>query len=87
MSVPQPIQNLAISCVYGVGLLLLLVQPAHAYLEPVSTSLALQLLVGMLVGFAVWARGWWKKTLSFFTGKPVEDGKEPKNDNSTSSTH
>jgi hypothetical protein len=53
--------------------LLLLTQPAHAYIDPVSGSMALQLLVAAVAGALVTLKIYWQKIRNLFgAGKPAK---------------
>ena len=47
---------------------------AFAYIEPVSTSMILQLLAGAAIGIGVWAKVYWRKISSFFRQDSKRDG-------------
>lgn len=52
--------------------LLLLTQPAYAYIDPASGSMALQLLVAAVAGALVTLKIYWQKVRSLFgAGKSV----------------
>ncbi len=57
--------------------------PAYAYIEPVGTSMILQLIVGAAVGFGVSAKIYWSKITSFFGKKNgrAEDSDSPVDEN------
>ena len=56
-------------------LLLLAARPAHAYLDPATGSMVLQILLGGIAGLAVALKLFWRKIVSFFGratgGKPA----------------
>ena len=49
-----------------VGTLIMTPIPAHAYLDPGTGSMFLQLLLGGLAGLAVLLKLYWQRLLSFF---------------------
>lgn len=57
--------------------LLCLATPAHAYLDPASGSMILQLLLGGLAGAAVLIRLYWHKLLGVLGKKKHEDDDAP----------
>lgn len=58
-------------------LLLCLATPAHAYLDPASGSMILQVLLGGIAGAAVLIRLYWHKLLDVFGMKKNEDDDSP----------
>ncbi len=44
--------------------------PAHAYLDPASGSILLQMIVGGVAGVALAAKLFWHRILGFFGAKP-----------------
>ncbi len=57
----------------GLGIALAsLAAPAHAYLDPASGSMFLQMILGGLAGIAVVVKLYWHKILGFFGGKKKE---------------
>ncbi len=44
--------------------------PAHAYLDPASGSMILQMIVGGIAGLALAVKLYWYKILGFFGVKP-----------------
>jgi hypothetical protein len=65
------------SCVLcGVAFLLLQASQAHAYIDPASGSMMLQLVLGGLAGLAVAVRLMWKRIRALFhrgQAEPMED--------------
>lgn len=57
--------------------LLLLEQPAQAYVDPGTGSLLLQLLLGGVAGAAVLLKLFWHRILRFFGLEPKEIGPYP----------
>ena len=51
---------------YAILLVVLASPPAHAYLDPGTGSMFLQLLLGGLAGLAVLLKLYWQRLLSFF---------------------
>lgn len=43
--------------------------PAHAYLDPASGSMLLQMIVGGIAGLALAVKLFWHRILGFFGGK------------------
>ncbi len=43
-------------------------QPAHAYLDPASGSMLLQVLLGGIAGVALFFKLFWRKVVAFFGG-------------------
>ena len=65
-----------------VGTLIMAPLPAHAYLDPGTGSMFLQLLLGGLAGLAVILKLYWQRLLSFFglghqEGEIVAEGDAP----------
>ncbi len=54
----------------AIALLALLALPAHAYLDPASGSMFLQMIVGGVAGVALAAKLYWHRILGFFGAKP-----------------
>ncbi len=54
----------------AVAVMALLTQPAHAYLDPASGSMLLQMIVGGIAGIALAGKLFWHRILGFFGGKP-----------------
>ncbi len=52
------------------AVLALLTLPAHAYLDPASGSMFLQMIVGGVAGVALALKLYWHRILGFFGGKP-----------------
>ncbi len=50
-------------------LLALFALPAHAYLDPASGSMLLQMILGGIAGVALALKLFWHKILGFFGGK------------------
>ncbi len=57
--------------------LLFLATPAHAYLDPASGSMILQVLLGGIAGAAVLIRLYWHKLKDLFGMKKNEDDDAP----------
>ncbi len=53
-----------------VFVLALITRPAHAYLDPASGSMLLQMIVGGVAGVALAVKLFWHRILGFFGGKP-----------------
>ena len=62
-------------CLTAVVLLALAARPAHAYLDPASGSMMLQLVLGGIAGLAVAFKLFWRKLLGFFgaSGRQLSD--------------
>ena len=58
------------------ALLLLWPTPAYAYLDPGTTSMILQALIGALVGGAIAIKVYWNKVKDFLIGLRKADKKE-----------
>ena len=52
---------------------------AHAYLDPGTGSIMLQMLLGGLAGAAVIAKIYWHRFVSLFRSKKSLDGEEQRN--------
>lgn len=56
------------------GLLLVLAEaPVHAYIDPGSTSLFLQGLIGGIAAAIVLTRSWWQRGLARLRGRGAHD--------------
>lgn len=55
---------------------LALVPPAHAYLDPGSGSMFVQLLLGGVAGLFVLVKMYWRQLAAKFGRKPDEDGQK-----------
>ena len=51
--------------------------PAHAYLDPASGSMFLQLLLGGVAGVALLVKLYWFKLLHFLGIRKEDDGEQP----------
>ncbi len=58
-------------------ILLLSAVPAHAYLDPASGSMFLQLLLGGAAGVALAVKLYWRKLLGFLGIKKEQDDQPP----------
>lgn len=54
--------------------LLLLANPAHAYLDPGTGSMILQMILGGIAGAAMVARLYWKRIREMFGFRDAEEG-------------
>ena len=63
-------QSLALAGI--VGTLIMAPIPAHAYLDPGTGSMFLQLLLGGVAGLAVLLKLYWQRLLSFFDSSHQE---------------
>lgn len=63
--------------IFWILTLLALALPAHAYLDPASGSMFLQMLVGGVAGVALLVKLYWYKLLRFFGIKKEPDGEPP----------
>jgi hypothetical protein len=65
-------------CVAAMALLAIVsARPAHAYLDPMSGSIILQVVLGGLAGFAVLVRLFFRKLRSFFRLDARQDQETP----------
>ena len=62
-------------------LLVISVVPAHAYIDPGSGSMLLQLLLGGVAGIILALKIFWRRILSFFHVKSKDDEETPENNN------
>lgn len=62
---------------YVVLVLTLVAIPAHAYLDPASGSMFLQLLLGGVAGVALAVKLYWHKLLGLFGVKKQQEHDEP----------
>jgi hypothetical protein len=53
-------------------------RPAHAYLDPGSGSMFLQLVLGGVAGVGLIAKLYWRKLLSFVGLRPRDNQPEPR---------
>ncbi len=51
-------------------LLLLAIRPAHAYLDPATGSMILQVLVAAIAAAAITIKAFWHRIRGFFGGSP-----------------
>ena len=51
--------------------------PAHAYLDPASGSMMLQMILGGIAGLALAVKLFWHRLLGFFGVKNKRDDEEP----------
>jgi len=65
--------NLKKQNIAGIMLLLLIVQPAHAYLDPGTGSIILQGLIAAVAAVAVTGKLYWEKIKSFFSRKEIPE--------------
>jgi len=63
----------------AMAVVLLVVEPAYAYIDPGSGSMMLQLLLGGLAGLGVAIRLYWRRIRSLL-GRRSEAGKTPAGD-------
>lgn len=63
-------------CILGISLTGFAL-PAHAYLDPASGSMFLQLLLGGVAGAALAIKLYWHKVLSLFGAKKREPDEPP----------
>jgi len=70
--------NLPTVCAIVLFLLLVYSKPAHAYLDPGSGSVVLQILLGGVAGVILVVKLFWHRLLSIF-GIRKEDKEESKN--------
>ncbi len=54
----------------AISVMVLVTLPAHAYLDPASGSMLLQMIVGGVAGVALAVRLFWHRILGFFGVKP-----------------
>ena len=54
----------------AIPVLALVTLPAHAYLDPASGSMLLQMIVGGIAGVALAVKLFWHRILDFFGVKP-----------------
>lgn len=60
-----------------VHILLFTASPVHAYLDPGSSSMVLQMLLGAVAGVVVFFKFFWRKFLALFRfGRKENDGAE-----------
>ena len=57
--------------------LALVARPAHAYLDPASGSMMLQIVLGGLAGAAVGVKLFWRKLRGAFSRRGPVDGESP----------
>jgi len=62
-----------LALIVGASLLVGLPGTAHAYLDPASGSLFLQLLLGGIAGAALALKLFWHRITGFFSRKPSSD--------------
>ncbi len=68
--------NQKISNIVGITLLLLAVQPAHAYLDPGTGSIILQGIIAAVAAAAVTGKLYWEKLKGFFSPKETSSEQE-----------
>ena len=61
---------------FALVLAVMLERNAHAYLDPASGSLLLQLLVGGVAGAAVLIKMYWRRLVERFSPKKKDDGRQ-----------
>lgn len=54
-------------------LLVLATRPAHAYLDPASGSMILQVIVAAVAALLITIKAFWHKIRGMFGGSPTED--------------
>jgi hypothetical membrane protein len=69
------IKRVGVIATSGLGLLLVGVHDAHAYLDPATGSFFLQMLIGGIAGALVALKMYWSKVKTFFIrlGRPATD--------------
>ena len=65
------------SILWSILVLALVARPAHAYIDPASGSMFLQLLLGGVAGVALVFKLYWHKLLRVFGIKKGHDGEPP----------
>ncbi len=55
---------------WTIAVLAFITRPAHAYLDPASGSMLLQMIVGGVAGIALAVKLYWQRILGFFGKKP-----------------
>ncbi len=65
------------SLLFWMALTALLARPAHAYLDPASGSLLLQLILGGVAGLALALKLFWHRILGLFGRKKPNDEPGP----------
>ena len=56
----------------------LIASPAFAYIDPMTGSALMSVIIGFLVGAGVWIKVYWNKIISFFRKKPISEEDHPK---------
>ena len=56
----------------------LITSPAFAYIDPMTGSALMSVIIGFLVGAGVWIKTYWNKTISFFRKEPISEEDHPK---------
>ena len=56
--------------------LILMTRPAHAYLDPASGSMILQVIVAAVAAVAITLKAFWHKIRGLFGGRPAEEEAE-----------
>ena len=51
--------------------------PAFAYIDPMTGSALMSIIIGFLVGAGVWIKIYWNKIISFFRKEPISEGEDP----------
>ena len=62
--------NRYVPCLVIVAVLAAVAAPAHAYLDPASGSMLLQMIVGGIAGVALAIKMFWHRILGFFGVRP-----------------
>lgn len=71
------------------GIMALLPNVAHAYIDPGSGALILQALIGVIATFLLTIKLWWRKLYAFLGRKKdsSKDDDKPQEDNSADESH
>lgn len=69
----QLLGSVALVC----AVLLFLERPVHAYVDPGSGSMLLQLLLGGVAGLGVIVKLYWRRIVDRFSRTPTEPGDRP----------
>ena len=68
MSIKLGMMGMAVLLVFG------LISPAHAYLDPATGGMIVQIVIGAIAGALVTLKLYWYRIKMFFSGKkPSED--------------
>ncbi len=62
---------------WTVAVLTFITRPAHAYLDPASGSMLLQMIVGGVAGVALAVKLFWHRILGFFGAKSKSTDEDP----------